>query len=87
MKLQLLSPPSPTDYNAASATPCGVALAALVRYCLLRYNHLEGLEDELNVIPERSMFYILQIEADLLLHNHVDIVILRILSLLHQLIL
>ena len=29
MKLQLLSPPSPTDNNAGSATPCGVALAAL----------------------------------------------------------
>ena len=64
-----------------------MALSELLGCCLLRYNHLEGLEDELNVIPERSMFYILQIEADLLLHNHVDIVILRILSLLHQLIL
>ena len=50
---------------------------------LFFHNHFKCLEDKLDVIPEAGILYILQIELDFLLHDYMDVIILRISSLLH----
>ena len=50
---------------------------------LFFHNHFKCLEDKLDVIPEAGILYILQIELNLLLHDYMDVIILRISSLLH----
>ena len=50
---------------------------------LFFHNHFKCLEDKLDVIPEAGILYILQIEFNLLLHDYMDVIILRISSLLH----
>ena len=50
---------------------------------LFFHNHFKSLEDKLDVIPEAGILYILQIELNLLLHDYMDVIILRISSLLH----
>ena len=47
----------------------------------------EGFEDQLQIIEKRSILHILQIQLDLLLHDDVDVIVLRILGLLHQIVL
>ena len=50
---------------------------------LFFHNHFKCLEDKLDVIPEAGILYILQLELDLLLHDYMDVIVLRISSLLH----
>ena len=50
---------------------------------LFFHNHFKCLEDQLYIIPETGILHILQIELDLLLHDYMDVIILRISSLLH----
>ena len=50
---------------------------------LFFHNHFKCLEDKLDVIPEAGILYILQIELDFLLHDYMDVIILRISSLHH----
>lgn len=54
---------------------------------LFFHNHFKCLEDKLDVILEAGILYLLQKELDLLLHDYMDVIIHRISSLLHQLIL
>ena len=50
---------------------------------LFFHNHFKCLEDKLNVIPEAGILHVLQIELNLLLHDYMDVIVLRISSLLH----
>ena len=50
-------------------------------------DYFKRLEDELNIIPKTGVLHILQIQFYLLLHDHIDVVVLRILRHAHQLIL
>lgn len=54
---------------------------------LFFHDYFKCLEDQLYIIPEAGILYILQIEFDLFLHDYMNIIILRISSLLHQFIL
>lgn len=53
----------------------------------LRNNTPERFEYQLNIPPERMISDILQIEFNLFLHYHLDIISLRIIGLLHKFIL
>ena len=50
---------------------------------LFFHNHFKCLEDKFDVISEAGILHILQIELDLLLHDYMDVIVLRISSLLH----